>query len=111
MAVVICLNIITLTLEYYNQPDFYDETFNIINTFFIAIFGLEICLQLYALRQHFFRNMMNVYSLLVTIICLICNNNFKNINKNLVLLFKILALPFELYVQKFLVIPLICYAL
>ena len=70
MAVVICLNIITLTLEYYNQPDFYDETFNIINTFFIAIFGLEICLQLYALRQHFFRNMMNVYSLLVTIICL-----------------------------------------
>ena len=77
----------------------------------VTIFGFEIFLQFFAFRQHFFRNIWNVYSLLVTIICLICNNNFKNINKNLVFLFKILALPFELYVQKILVIPLIFYAL
>lgn len=92
MSAVLFLNLFTLALEHYNQSDNYNQILNIIDTFFVTIFGLEILLQLFALRQHFFRNMWNVYSLLVTILCLICKNNFKKRKQKFMVIFIIFSL-------------------
>lgn len=70
MAVVVILNLVSLACEYYNQPKKCDEIFNIISSVFATVFAMEILLKLIGLRQHFFRDLWNVYDLLVTIVCI-----------------------------------------
>ena len=71
MSILVLLNLISMAFEYYNQPVTNENIFNIISTVFATVFSLEMIFKLIGLKQHFFRNMWNVYDLLVTIICLI----------------------------------------
>ncbi len=62
-----------MAFEYYNEPANYENIFNVVNTVFVTIFGLEIVFKLIGMRQHFFRSTWNVFDLLITIVCLIGN--------------------------------------
>ena len=71
MTVVVILNILALTIEYYKQPIYIENISNLLSTMFVTVFALEICFKLIAMKQHFFRNMWNVFDLLLTILCII----------------------------------------
>ena len=68
---MIILNMISLTIEFYGQPTYFENIYNLINTVFVTIFSAENIFKLVAMRHHFFRSIWNVFDFLVTIACLI----------------------------------------
>jgi hypothetical protein len=73
ITMVIMINMIILSLDYYNSPKSYSNALNIINTMFITIYGLESFFKIVALRMHFFRNEWNIFDLIINILSIICN--------------------------------------
>lgn len=64
IMVVIALNTVTMSMQYYNQPPAYTHTLNTINTVFVGIFTAEACTKLLALgRKAYFREGWNRYSI------------------------------------------------
>ena len=71
MSVIVSLNIILLSIEYFNQSVIYENIHDLISTTVITIFSAEIFWKLFSMRLHFFRNMWNIHNLFVTILCII----------------------------------------
>ncbi|NXH19572.1 SCN5A protein, partial [Bucco capensis] len=68
---LICLNMITMMVETYEQSNAKTNILNKFNMLFIAIFTAECLLKLVALRQYYFSNAWNIFDLVVVIMSLV----------------------------------------
>ncbi|KFW03551.1 Sodium channel protein type 5 subunit alpha, partial [Fulmarus glacialis] len=71
IMILICLNMITMMVETYEQSEMKTNILNKINILFVAIFTAECVLKLVALRQYYFSNAWNIFDLVVVIMSLI----------------------------------------
>ncbi|XP_071416747.1 sodium channel protein type 5 subunit alpha-like [Pithys albifrons albifrons] len=71
IMVLICLNMIMMMVETYEQSETKTNVLNKINILFVAIFTLECVLKLLALRQYYFSNAWNIFDLVVVIMSLV----------------------------------------
>ncbi|XP_010158440.1 PREDICTED: sodium channel protein type 5 subunit alpha-like [Eurypyga helias] len=71
IMILICLNMIAMMVETYDQSPVKANILNKINIFFIAIFTAECGLKLVALRQYYFSNAWNIFDIVVVIMSLI----------------------------------------
>uniref|UniRef100_A0A8C8BKN4 Sodium channel protein n=1 Tax=Otus sunia TaxID=257818 RepID=A0A8C8BKN4_9STRI len=71
IMILICLNMITMMVETYEQSATKTNVLNQINILFIAIFTAECVLKLVALRQYYFSNAWNIFDLVVVIMSFI----------------------------------------
>ncbi|XP_074429497.1 sodium channel protein type 5 subunit alpha-like [Larus michahellis] len=71
IMILICLNMISMMVETYDQSETKSDILNKINTLFVAIFTAECVLKLVALRQYYFSNAWNIFDLVVVIMSLV----------------------------------------
>ncbi|KAJ7401871.1 hypothetical protein BTVI_91846 [Pitangus sulphuratus] len=71
IMVLICLNMIMMMVETYEQSDTKTNVLNKINILFVVIFTAECVLKLVALRQYYFSNAWNIFDLVVVIMSLV----------------------------------------
>ncbi|KAF1660148.1 Sodium channel protein type 5 subunit alpha, partial [Aptenodytes patagonicus] len=71
IMILICLNMITMMVETYEQSQTKTNILSKINILFIAIFTAECVLKLVALRQYYFSNAWNIFDLVVVTMSLI----------------------------------------
>ncbi|KFQ74618.1 Sodium channel protein type 5 subunit alpha, partial [Phoenicopterus ruber ruber] len=71
IMILICLNMITMMVETYEQSDTKSNILNKINILFVAVFTAECVLKLVALRQYYFSNAWNIFDIVVVIMSLI----------------------------------------
>ncbi|NXP80166.1 SCN5A protein, partial [Ramphastos sulfuratus] len=70
---LICLNMIIMMVETYDQSEMKTNILNKFNVLFIAIFTAECVLKLVALRQYYFSNAWNIFDLVVVIMSLVAS--------------------------------------
>ncbi|NXN07888.1 SCN5A protein, partial [Indicator maculatus] len=70
---LICLNMIVMMVETYEQSETKTNILNKFNILFIAIFTAECVLKLVALRQYYFSNAWNIFDLVVVIMSLVAS--------------------------------------
>ncbi|NXO96086.1 SCN5A protein, partial [Certhia brachydactyla] len=68
---LICLNMITMMVETYEQSETKTNVLSKINILFVTIFTAECLLKLLALRQYYFSNAWNIFDLVVVIMSLV----------------------------------------
>jgi len=68
---VILLNMATMSIEHYDEPQRLTDVLHYINTVFIAIFTLECVIKLVGLRWYYFRQPWNVFDFVVVIISIL----------------------------------------
>ncbi|NWT17524.1 SCN5A protein, partial [Vireo altiloquus] len=68
---LICLNMITMMVETYEQSETKTNILSKINIMFVTIFTAECVLKLLALRQYYFSNAWNIFDLIVVIMSLV----------------------------------------
>ncbi|NWW15039.1 SCN5A protein, partial [Falcunculus frontatus] len=68
---LICLNMITMMVETYEQSETKTNVLSKINILFVTIFTAECALKLLALRQYYFSNAWNIFDLVVVIMSLV----------------------------------------
>ncbi|NXO30953.1 SCN5A protein, partial [Cisticola juncidis] len=68
---LICLNMITMMVETYEQSETKTNILSKINIFFVTIFTLEFVLKFLALRRHYFLNAWNIFDFVVVIMSLV----------------------------------------
>ncbi|NXM34766.1 SCN5A protein, partial [Oxyruncus cristatus] len=71
IMVLICLNMVMMMVETYEQSDTKTNVLNKINILFVVIFTAECVLKLVALRQYYFSNAWNIFDLVVVIMSLV----------------------------------------
>ncbi|NWS93738.1 SCN5A protein, partial [Mionectes macconnelli] len=71
IMVLICLNMIMMMVETYDQSVTKTNVLNKINILFVVIFTAECVLKLVALRQYYFSNAWNIFDLVVVIMSLV----------------------------------------
>jgi len=67
IMIVILLNMMTMAIEHYDQPQQLENVLFVINQIFIAIFTLECAMKIIALRQYYFREPWNIFDFVVVI--------------------------------------------
>jgi len=67
IMIVILLNMMTMAIEHYDQPQQLEDVLFIINQIFITIFTLECAMKIIALRQYYFREPWNIFDFVVVI--------------------------------------------
>ncbi|NXQ83353.1 SCN5A protein, partial [Nyctibius grandis] len=70
IIILICLNMITMMVETYDQSEEKTNILQKINILFVAVFTAECVLKLVALRQYYFSNAWNIFDLVVVIMSL-----------------------------------------
>uniref|UniRef100_A0A8C3XY92 Sodium channel protein n=1 Tax=Catharus ustulatus TaxID=91951 RepID=A0A8C3XY92_CATUS len=70
---LICLNMVTMMVETYEQSETKTNVLGKINILFVTIFTAECVLKLLALRQYYFSNAWNIFDLVVVIMSLVGN--------------------------------------
>ncbi|NXI97058.1 SCN5A protein, partial [Psophia crepitans] len=70
IMIAICLNMVTMMVETYEQSETKTNILNKFNILFVAIFTAECVLKLVALRQYYFSNAWNIFDLVVVIMSL-----------------------------------------
>lgn len=106
MVAVICLNLLCMAVESYDQSIWADEVLYFLNFSFIIIFLLEFIIKVIALRKHYFKDYWNVADFIILILsiagklfsCLTslsCCYTFKRIRNIYVVRLKINNLDFE----------------
>ncbi|NXD77495.1 SCN5A protein, partial [Halcyon senegalensis] len=73
IMILICLNMITMMVETYEQSETKTNILNKFNILFIAIFTAECVLKLVALRQYYFSNAWNIFDLVVVVMSLVAS--------------------------------------
>jgi hypothetical protein len=68
IMICIFLNMMTMCLEYYNQPADYSIILDYVNLLFIVIFAIESIMKLLALNWRFFKFAWNVFDLFIVLI-------------------------------------------
>jgi len=71
IMLVILLNMATMSIEHYDEPQRLTDVLHYINTVFIAVFTLECAVKLVGLRWYYFREPWNVFDFTVVIISIL----------------------------------------
>uniref|UniRef100_A0A8V1ACH4 Sodium channel protein n=1 Tax=Gallus gallus TaxID=9031 RepID=A0A8V1ACH4_CHICK len=71
IMILICLNMVTMMVETYEQSDMKTNVLNKINILFVTIFSTECVLKLVALRQYYFSNAWNIFDIVVVIMSIV----------------------------------------
>ncbi|KAI6074781.1 Sodium channel protein type 5 subunit alpha [Aix galericulata] len=71
IMILICLNMITMMVETYEQSEMKTNILNKINILFVTIFTAECVVKLVALRQYYFSNAWNIFDIVVVIMSLL----------------------------------------
>jgi len=77
IMLVILLNMATMSIEHYDEPQQLTDVLHYINTIFIAVFTLECLIKLVGLRWYYFRQPWNVFDFVVVIISILGNTPSK----------------------------------
>jgi len=82
IMIVILLNMMTMAIEHYEQPQKLEDVLFIINQIFITIFTLECAMKIIALRHYYFREPWNVFDFVVVISSILGKkaSHFRNIH-------------------------------
>uniref|UniRef100_A0A8C3BAJ7 Sodium channel protein n=1 Tax=Cairina moschata TaxID=8855 RepID=A0A8C3BAJ7_CAIMO len=76
IMILICLNMITMMVETYEQSEMKTNILNKINILFVTIFTAECVVKLVALRQYYFSNAWNIFDIVVVIMSLLALEHF-----------------------------------
>uniref|UniRef100_A0A8B9QUZ0 Sodium channel protein n=1 Tax=Anas platyrhynchos TaxID=8839 RepID=A0A8B9QUZ0_ANAPL len=76
IMILICLNMITMMVETYEQSAMKTNILNKINILFVTIFTAECVVKLVALRQYYFSNAWNIFDIVVVIMSLLALEHF-----------------------------------
>uniref|UniRef100_A0A8V1A1Z6 Sodium channel protein n=1 Tax=Gallus gallus TaxID=9031 RepID=A0A8V1A1Z6_CHICK len=76
IMILICLNMVTMMVETYEQSDMKTNVLNKINILFVTIFSTECVLKLVALRQYYFSNAWNIFDIVVVIMSIVAFEHF-----------------------------------
>ena len=68
IMVFIGLNMLTMTLDHYQQSEMWSFALENLNMGFIVIFSSECILKIFALRQYYFKEPWNVFDFVVVIL-------------------------------------------
>ncbi|ESO06390.1 hypothetical protein HELRODRAFT_64539 [Helobdella robusta] len=68
---VILLNMMSMAVEHYKQPDIFSSALHRINTVFITIFTLECVMKLLGFRLYYFKEPWNIFDFVVVIVSLL----------------------------------------
>lgn len=71
IMIVILLNMMTMAMEHYDEPESLSDILHYINIVFIAIFTLECVMKLVALRWYYFRQPWNVFDFSVVVLSIL----------------------------------------
>ena len=71
IMIIIMLNMLTMTLEFYGMPQEMKDVLQIINTVFIAIFTVECVLKIIGLRLYYFKIPWNVFDFVVVVLSIL----------------------------------------
>ena len=71
IMIIIILNMLTMTLEFYQMPVEMSSALSIINTVFIVIFTGECVLKLFGLRLYYFKIPWNIFDFVVVILSIL----------------------------------------
>ncbi|KAL8566099.1 hypothetical protein ACOMHN_051825 [Nucella lapillus] len=71
IMIIIMLNMLTMTLEFYGMPDEMKNVLQIVNLVFIAIFTLECGLKIISLRIYYFKIPWNVFDFAVVVLSIV----------------------------------------
>lgn len=67
IMIVILLNMMTMAIEHYDQPDEFDKALHWINQIFVLIFSCECVMKLLGLRHYYFKQPWNIFDFVVVI--------------------------------------------
>lgn len=67
------LNMLTMTLDHYQQGKMFTDILERLNQIFIAIFSSECLLKIFALRYYYFKEPWNLFDFIVVILSLAGN--------------------------------------
>lgn len=68
--VFIGLNMLTMTLDHYQQTKLFTDVLERLNQIFIVIFSSECLLKIFALRYYYFKEPWNLFDFVVVILSL-----------------------------------------
>ena len=75
----IFLNMLTMTLDHYDQTEMWSFALDNLNMGFIVIFTAESILKIFALRQYYFKEPWNVFDFVVVILSILGNIFFRGL--------------------------------
>lgn len=67
------LNMLTMTLDHYQQSATFSNVLDYLNMIFIVIFTSECLLKIFALRYHYFKEPWNLFDFVVVILSILGN--------------------------------------
>nr|QLB38372.1 Nav5-2 [Apolygus lucorum] len=65
------LNMLTMTLDHYQQTEMFSFVLDMLNMIFIVIFSSECLLKIFALRYHYFKEPWNLFDFVVVILSIL----------------------------------------
>lgn len=67
------LNMLTMTLDHYQQTQTFSDVLDYLNMIFIVIFTSECLMKIFALRYHYFKEPWNLFDFVVVILSILGN--------------------------------------
>lgn len=71
IMIFIGLNMLTMTMDHYQQTQFFTSVLDILNGIFIVIFSSECILKIFALRYYYFKEPWNLFDFVVVILSIL----------------------------------------
>lgn len=65
------LNMLTMTMDHYQQTETFSNTLDYLNMIFICIFTSECLMKVFALRYHYFVEPWNLFDFVVVILSIL----------------------------------------
>nr|CAD7406836.1 unnamed protein product [Timema poppensis] len=65
------LNMLTMTMDHYQQSDSFSNVLDYLNMIFIVIFSSECLMKIFALRYHYFKEPWNLFDFVVVILSIL----------------------------------------
>lgn len=64
-------NMLTMTMDHYQQAESFTLMLDILNSIFIVIFSSECLMKIFALRYHYFKEPWNLFDFVVVILSIL----------------------------------------
>nr|XP_022910562.1 sodium channel protein para-like [Onthophagus taurus] len=71
ILILIVLNMLTMSIDHYQQNETYAQILDYLNIIFIIIFTIECIIKLFALRHHYFKDSWNVFDFVVVVLSIL----------------------------------------
>lgn len=83
-------NMLTMTMDHYQQSQTFSDVLDYLNMIFIAIFSSECLMKIFALRYHYFVEPWNLFDFVVVILSILGKS---------ILVFLVISIPFMLFLN------------